>query len=250
MDADVSRLQGAEIGSRVDTPTDLLITAGKRTLQSMPELVPALSAEDGPVWVCIHNQDFLPMRERLCEMGVHYLLQNALDEDSRQRFMSQLLRKGAERRRIARLPLGGEIEYGTDTPNESGKLVELAVDGCQILTRSAFEVDAMLSVRLPASLGGGEEFDLRGSVQREVELVSHAGHEVYLTAIRFDALDPEKRSIMESAIRGEQIGTRITALADMPEPGSAEDPDDREPVDEDRRSAPRQAYGRAVQVLG
>lgn len=61
---DVVRLQGPEIGRSVPAPRDLLITAGRRTLREMPELIPSEHAPNSPIlWVCAHNQDFLPMRE-------------------------------------------------------------------------------------------------------------------------------------------------------------------------------------------
>jgi len=92
-------------------------------------------------------------------------------------------------------------------------------------------------------------------VQREAEPALHAGNKVFLTAICFDALEAGERLAIESAIRGERIGTRVSALAAIP--GSAAEPEVDEPAEpepeaapEDRRSAPRQVYGRAVQVLG
>jgi hypothetical protein len=152
------------------------------------------------------------------------------------------------------LPLGGGIEWGAETPSESGKLVELSLDGCQILASDQLAIDTSLSVRLPEALGGGEKLDLVGRVLRTAEPTMHVGHAVYLTAIRFDALDPSKRSILKSVLGGAQIGTRITALADMPETSTADAVVDNasksEPGVENRRSAPRHAYGRSVQILG
>jgi len=253
MDVKVKRLQSEAIRQSVPTPTDLLITSGNRTLNEMPELDPPLTPGQPPIWVCIHSQDFMPMRERMREMGVHFLLQNALDEDSRRRFLGQLLRKGVERRRNSRLPLGGEIEYGTETPSETGKLVDLAVDGCRILAQEALEPDTEILIRLPASLGGGEPLDIAGRVHREAEVVLHAGHEVYSTAIWFHALDAEECSIVESAIRGEQIGTRISALAELPSSTSAGESTasgEPESAADDRRAETRHVYDRNVQVLG
>ena len=147
---DVVRLKGADIGRTVPAPRDLLISAGRRTLQEMPELVRSEDAPNLPIWVCVHNQDFLPLRERLCEMGVHYLLQNALDEQSRRRFLIQLLRKGAEQRDGLRLHLGGDIRYRTDTATQPGRLVELSLAGCRILTQESFDPGTL---RSPEDLG-------------------------------------------------------------------------------------------------
>ncbi|MEZ4355223.1 MAG: PilZ domain-containing protein [Myxococcota bacterium] len=264
MDVECQRLTGSEIGRRVAGPTDLLITAGRRTLNAMPEIELDPDAQ-APVWVCIHGQDFLPMRERLREMGVHYLLQNALDEDSRRRFVRELLRVGAERRSTPRLPVGGEVEYGLERPQHSGRLVELAVDGCRILTQERVAPGEVMVVRLPAALADGRALELGGRVVREPEPTLHAGHAVHATPIRFEALDETRRALLESAIRGERIGTRLTVLAARPEPAAPPAPHEAPPPayeatetdggevdDRDvyRLRAARHAYDRPVQVLG
>jgi hypothetical protein len=219
LELDTVRLKGPEIKRSVEAPRDLLISAGRRTLGDMPEVIQAEGASEKPTWVCIHNQDFLPMRERLCEMGVHYLLQNALDEDSRRRFLLQLLRAGAERRRNQRLPLGEEIWCRAGEDDEAGRLVELSVEGCRILASSPIEVGASVTALLPPSLCGGSEFELSGTVLRTGEPEPCAGRVLHPTVLRFDGLDASQVQLLESIVQGERIGTRITALADRPETG-------------------------------
>ena len=245
---DVARLKGADIGRTVPAPRDLLISAGRRTLQEMPELVPSEDAPNLPVWVCVHNQDFLPLRERLCEMGVHYLLQNALDEQSRRRFLIQLLRKGAEQRGGLRLHLGGDIRYRNDTATQPGRLVELSLAGCRILTQESFDPGTPLTALLPPALGGGDELELTGTVLRAADHELHGGHDNYATVIQFDALDDAKRELLEGIIRGERIGTKITPLASLPDEADCgeEDPE----TDANRRAEVRHGYGGPARVLG
>ncbi len=237
---DVVRLQGAEIGRSVPEPRDLLISAGRRTLREMPELVPSTDAASRPIWVCVHNQDFLPMRARLCEMGVHYLLQNALDERSRQRFLIQLLRKGAERRGNLRLPLGGDICYRTDAATQPGRLVELSLQGCRLLTQESFDPGTQLTALLPPALGGGNELELAGTVLRVADQESHGGHDAFVTVIQFDGLEPDQFEQLEGIIRGERIGTKITPLASPPNQDMAAN----------RRADARHGYDGRAKVLG
>lgn len=213
------------------------------------------------------------MRERLCEMGVHYLLQNALDEDSRRRFLLQLLRAGGERRRNQRLPLGEEIWYRAGEDDEAGRLVELSVEGCRILVPGPIEVGSNVTALLPPSLAGGSDLELTGTVLRTGEPETHAGRVLHPTVLRFDGLDASQVQLLQSIVHGERIGTRITALAGRPEPAPveggpelvvaptavpAESPSltEESPASEseeagaERRRAARHGYDGHVQVLG
>ncbi|MEZ4291236.1 MAG: PilZ domain-containing protein [Myxococcota bacterium] len=160
---------------------------------------------------------------------MHYLLQNALDEDRGVASCGSSCAVGAERRSTPRLPVGGEVEYGLERPQHSGRLVELAVDGCRILTQERVAPGEVMVVRLPAALADGRALELGGRVVREPEPTLHAGHAVHATPIRFEALDETRRALLESAIRGERIGTRLTVLAARPEPAAPPAPHEAPP---------------------
>ncbi|MBW2315979.1 MAG: PilZ domain-containing protein [Deltaproteobacteria bacterium] len=253
---DAVRVQGDQIGRSVPAPRDLLISAGRRTLGAMPDLYVPEGAVHPPQWICVHNQDYLPMRQRLRDMGVHYLVQSGVDEESLRRFLIQLLRSGADQRGELRLPLGGEIRYRTEGSMGLGGLVEFSADGCRIHTREAFEPNARIVVVLPPSLGGGNELELPGIAVREVERARDGGEDLYETAIQFEALDEATLERVRSIYRGERIGSRITPLAGPPEEvdaGSPEEADREEELEEasgDRRVEARHAYDRPVQLLG
>jgi hypothetical protein len=277
LELDAVRLKGPEIKRSVEAPRDLLISAGRRTLGNMPEVIQPEGATEKPTWVCVHNQDFLPMRQRLCERGVHYLLLNALDEDSRRRFLLQLLRAGGERRRNQRLPLGEELWYRADGDDEAGRLVELSIEGCLLLASGQLEVGSSVTLLLPPSLAGGSDVALSGNVLRRAEPESHAGRVLHPTVLRFEGLEAAQTALLESIVQGERIGTRITALAERPEAGrpnpidpgpqtvdvapaestpraeegeSASEPEEGEEGGVERRRERRHDYEGKVQVLG
>jgi hypothetical protein len=242
------RLLGREIGPWVQTPRDLLISAGRRTLVDMPELIDPGDSAHPPQWICVHNQDYLPMRQRLRELGVHYLVHSAIDEESLRRFLMQLVRSGAEQRSSLRLPLGGEVRFRIDGATESCGLVEISPDGCRILTREAFDPGARLTVLLPSSLGGGAVLELSGFVVRDAGRAVRGGRDLHEIAIRFDEFDEATLGRIRSIYRGERIGTRITPLA-----GLGEEPDREEAAPEasgERREEARRIYDRPVRVLG
>ncbi len=216
LDADYLRLKGREIGRSVTAPLDLLVTSGRRALSEMPRVQPGGQAEPGFTWVCLHNQDFLPLRQRLRELGVHFLVQAALDQESLRVLMTQLLYRGAERRAALRLPLGGEVSFRVDSADHRARLAELSRTGCRIQTTLPLAVGAALRVVLPAALSGGEELELPCRVLRRAETPGRAGATLCSAVLGFEALAPEAAAQLEALTTGRQIGTRLTPLAELP----------------------------------
>jgi hypothetical protein len=215
-DADYLRLKGREIGRSVTAPLDLLVTSGRRALNEMPRVDLSGEGASDFTWVCLHNQDFLPLRQRLRELGVHFLVQAALDQESLRLFVTQLLYRGAERRTALRLPLGGEVKLRVDSVDQRARLVELSREGCRIQSAEPLAVDSALRMFLPASLGGGQEVELPCRVMRRVEAPGRGGRTTCSAVLRFEGLAPEAAAQLESLTTGRQIGTRLTPLADGP----------------------------------
>jgi hypothetical protein len=214
--ADYVRLQKGQIRQAVERPRDLLISSCERTLE-MPELESGEDTPLEPVWVCVHGQDFLPLRERLRELGVHFLVHAALDQESLRLFLLQLLYRGPNQRKQLRLPLGDRIECGVvDGELELGKLVDLTSGMCRIYSPSPAEPGATMRIVLPESLGGKEKLELQGPVLRSAECESLAGQPAFSILVRFDQLKGEARDQVDRLVSGEQIGTRVTPLADRP----------------------------------
>jgi hypothetical protein len=220
---DYVRLQNRQIRSVVEKPRDLLISSCERTLE-MPQLESTGDVRADPVWVCVHGQDFLPLRQRMRELGVHFLVHAALDQESLRLFLLQLLYRGPNRREQLRLPLGDRIQCGAiDAELDSGKLVELTSGMCRILSPRAAEPGTAIRIVLPEALGGKEKLELQGPVVRCAECESRSGQPAFSILVRFDDLDPEARAQVDRLVRGEQIGTRVTPLAERT-PGEPEVP--------------------------
>jgi len=214
--ADYVRLQNRQIRKVVEKPRDLLISSCERTLE-MPELESSEDTPFEPVWVCVHGQDFLPLRERLRGLGVHFLVHSALDQESLRLFLLQLLYQGPNQRKQLRLPLGDRIECGVvDAELEVGKLVDLTSGMGRIISPSTAEPGATMRIVLPEALGGKEKLELRGPVLRSAECESRAGEPAFSILVRFDGLEGEARAQVDRLVSGEQIGTRVTPLAERP----------------------------------
>jgi hypothetical protein len=258
---DYVRLQSHEIRRVVEKPRDLLISSCERTLE-MPQLESSEDVPPDPIWVCVHNQDFLPLRQRLRELGVHFLVHAALDQESLRLFLLQLLHRGPDQRGQLRLHLGDVIQCGAvDAELEPAKLVDLSSDMCRILSARSAEPETAIRVVLPEALGGGEKLEMQGLVVRCAECESPSGGPMFSIVVRLDDFDPEVGIQIEKLVRGEQIGTRVTPLAERSsgEPGPhAHEPRDELPEEPavaetattaERRRHPRWGYGRRVGIL-
>jgi hypothetical protein len=206
----------------------------------------------------VHNQDFLPLRQRLRELGVHFLVHAALDQESLRLFLLQLLYHGPDRRAHRRLPLGDPIQCGpVDGPLQPGKLADLSSQMCRILSARPAEPETAIRVVLSGALGGGEKLELQGQVVRCAECESRSGESMFSILTRLDALDPEARAQIERLVRGEQIGTRVTPLADPssrePAPQAPDSSEQPVPAEAgppaERRHHPRREYDRPVGIL-
>src|SRR4030095_12227843 len=143
----------------------------------MPPLIGAAQ----PLWVCIYDQDFLPLRERLRDLGVHYLVSGDLAPHAFELFVRQLLNRGQERRAVRRIPLHCDIQLAVQVsrsvPKASGvhqagrersgaRMLELSRGGCVISARRALASGDRVSLRLPSEHVGGGDLEITGRVVR------------------------------------------------------------------------------------
>lgn len=238
---DCERIDAPRSTMRLAPPTRLLVVSG-HCLSRMPTFLGGEGAH--PMRVCIHGQDFLPLRERLRELGFHYLVQSALDETSLHVFLAQVLHPGAGQRRTPRLPLGGPVEYRSGRASGDARLADLSAESCRILGARELRLDDTVTLVLPAPLGGGMPLPLHGHVIR-AGVESAGGESGSSTVIRFGVLEDDARERLGRLVRGELIGARVTPLAEAP---FAEDPPPAVPREPETPAQPEGAVDRRREV--
>jgi hypothetical protein len=261
--ADVARIQGDDIGPGISGPRDLLIASARRCIE-MPMLRPADDAST-PNWVCFHSQDFLPLRERLRDVGVHFLVHSSLDRESLRLFLLQMLYGGPERRRTDRLQVGTEAFLLIDGNRKPVRLAELSAESCRILSRHRIEELDAVQLDLCEAVAGGEKLTLDGVAIRTASGRSASGAEIFSTVVCLESLDLETRLMLERIVSGTQIGTPVSPLAGRGtqhglslDPGDARDDEppvelaselEQAPPPPDRRESARHEYERRVEVV-
>lgn len=230
------RVSGNDIRDGLPTPSRLLITNGRHTL-AMPQLaVPA--AGGGPTWICVHTQDFHPLRERLRGLGVHYLIQSHASEATLDLFFTQLVHEGSNRRKLERLPVGCEvtIQCQRRTPRKA-LMRDLSTHGIRLETDEELPIHAPVEVGLPAELAG-DEVTLSAVVERCDPVGS--GWEM---ALLWEILETGQRDLIDALAAGRRAGTRVTPLQTRPYVDGTDIPDwDTLAREADRRATPRHVY--------
>ncbi len=220
---------------------DLLISTGRRALAQKP----SGDAAVGPIWLCVHGQDFQDLRAQLRALGVHYLVHSAVDQDSLRLLIAMLLHDRAERRLGARLPLGCEVTLRAGRSVQYARLLELSRDGASVRCESALEAGDWVSIELPSDLAGPNLDALSGHVSRAQRRALPNGASDWLVAVELDPLVPEARAELEAILQGAHPGTRISQLAAPPEKTTRE----RGAAGKERRRSPRRAYRKRVAAL-
>jgi hypothetical protein len=231
-------------------PRELLVTTGAKALD-MPAPEESSADIDGPVWLCVHGEDFFPLRDRLRERGVHYLVQMTTGDEALRLLLQQILYRGVNRRSAKRLPMDCPVDIEIrGVEKTSAKLLELSIEGCRFECGRVLEEGTPLSVVIPSSLGG-LELEIFGEVIRSES--QRGGRDVVV--MQMGDLESEVREQLEAIIRGDRIGTRVTPLAAVPErePDAYVDgtgiPDwDEIAREADRRRHPRRPYSHPVET--
>jgi hypothetical protein len=237
-------------------PHDLIISSGPRAMR-----MPPLSGDAQPLWLCLYDQDFLPLRERLRDLGVHYLVSGDLAPRTFELFLRQLLHRGAERRQVRRIPLHCELELYVGSERRKALLLELSRESCVFSAREPVPERRRVTLRLPAELTGDTEVDLTGSVLRATASAAKGSEHAITTVLRFDSLDADAMARIHHLLSGHALGTQVTPLHAEPGVASA-DPTtaswllgaghgyhDVQPELGERRKAHRHHYGRKVEAI-
>jgi hypothetical protein len=210
-EVDLEHLRGDVIREDLEGSPDVVIATVKRILALEGEV--DLSALPGkPVWIAVHSQDFLPLRVRLRKLGVHFLVQSSVGSEALRLLLAHAVYRGSERRDKLRLPVGTPVKYRDASRNTFGaELLDIARDGCRLLSDHAPEAGSGLSVRLPSKLAGGRELALPGRILRSER---HAGSGKVMVNVAFDEIPPEAVEPLDAILEGKVIGTVVTRLGD------------------------------------
>ena len=236
--ADFALCRRPESLSDLPVARDLLITSGRRAL----ELGARKPAEDGdpdPLWLCVHGQDFGELRNQLRDLGVHYLVHSAVDQETLRLLVGMLLHDRDERRTRVRLPLGGECHVRVGRKTISAKLLELSSSAARFRVSAPLEAGDWISLDLPDELRGAALDALSGHVTRSDREKGPKGGAVWSVAVDLDPLVPDAHGELEAILSGSHPATRISALN---EPS-------RRAAPRERRRTERRAYRRRVAAL-
>jgi len=230
------RVTGSGVRDGLPMPTSLLITSGRHTL-AMPQLaVPGPGS--APTWICVHTQDFHPLRERLRNLGVHYLVQSHASESTLDLFFAQLAHEGSNRRKEERLPIGCavQLQWQRRAPRKA-RLCDLSARGIRLEATDEIPLHATVEVLLPAELAG-KELTLGAVVERCDR--SAGGWEMMLL---WQVLEADQAALIEALATGRRAGTRVTPLQARPYVDGTGIPDwDQLAQEADRRTTPRHVY--------
>jgi len=207
---------GYEGAGGVFRPRQLLVTSNARA--GFVSELETLDGEDcDPIWVCVHNQDFLPMRERLRGLGAHYLISSGLAPEAMRLFFLRVLHRGVEWRCNPRLQMLEAIPYRIGAVYDSGRLEEISRAGCRVVMAEPALVGTDAAVCLPPELSSGEKRWLGGSVTHCSAEAERSGGEGFSVIVVFRNLPPEAQARIDAILSGRNLGTRITPLYPPPE---------------------------------
>jgi hypothetical protein len=201
------------------------------------------------------------MRQRLKDLGVHYLIHSKLEREVMRLFFLRLLHRGSERRLEVRLPMQCELRYAFGKIRAKGRLEELSQRGCRMVWADEAAIGTPAVVYLPPELARGEALELTGSVAHCSPEAERSGGEGFSVIVVFRALELEAQAQIESILTGGDLGTRITPLQSLPQlpfeapilelgPEAELPPSEgASPQDPGRRAHDRRQYERTLTAL-
>jgi len=250
MPIDWLRCAEPDSGIALERPNDLIISSGPRAMR-----MPVLAGGTQPLWICIYDQDFLPLRERLRDLGVHFLVSGDLAPHAFQLFVRQLLHRGQERRAVRRIPLQCEVQLATGRQRMTARMIELSRESCVISAGCTLVSKQHVSLVLPAEHTGTDDLPITGTVIRATSGPNAGDHTT--AVIGFTSSDPRVIAHLQDLLSGNVLGTQVTPLA--AEPASTAGPaaeswlsggfDDVRPEQVERRGAARRGYDRRVDAI-
>jgi hypothetical protein len=234
LEVELEHLRGEVIREDLEEPRDVVIATVKRIL-ALEGSVDLAELPGKPVWIAVHSQDFLPLRVRLRKLGVHFLVQTSVGSEALRLLLLYSRYRGPEKRGEPRLPVGSPVvcRDAGDSPF-AAELLDLAPDGCRLLSTHPLKPETALSVGLSSKLASGEELSLPGRILR---VEPHRGSERDLVTVAFDELADEALELLGAILEGKVIGTVVTRLGDDLSEETAPATMSRRPAPEPAREA-------------
>jgi hypothetical protein len=253
--AEVDRLAPDGDGASIRTDYDLVLTNAGRA-PCVPFEVLAQGVDGRPVWIAVHDDSGASVREQMRGLGVHYLVHPELHPEVLRLLFLHALYEGPEKRAMPRTPVGSEITIRARHGSWTATLLDLALDGCCLLSPRAVDVGCSVSVVWPTTSGGDEpDRILRGRAIRSERDDSGEGDSGYRIAVSFGGIDSLARAHLESIFTGTSEDAAITTLAartrDLRDTGPGRRSASPEILLEDveRRGGSRVPFGRRVTAL-
>jgi len=210
-EVELEHLRGEVIREDLEEPRDVIIATVKRIL-ALEGVVDLSELPGKPVWIAVHSQDFLPLRVRLRKLGVHFLVQTSVGSEALRLLLLHSVYQGPEKREEPRLPVGSPVDCRDAAGNAfSAELLDLACDGCRLLSNHPLRPEAALLVGLPSKLAGGEALSLPGRILR---VEPHGASQRSLVTVAFDDLGEQALEMLGAILEGKVIGTVVTRLGE------------------------------------
>ena len=238
-------------GVELECPSDLIISSGPRTMR-----MPVLAGTGEPIWLCVYDLDFLPLRERLRDLGVHYLVSGELAPHAFGLFLRQLLNRGEDRRLVRRIPLHCDVQLDTRRARCAARMLELSRESCVFAASGSLEPGERVTLRFSGEYAGRNVHEVAGSV---IRVNPARGEQGQITAVvGLDALEPRESAYLHELLAGNVLGTQVTPLREEPgkepreiaaESWLGPQFEDVQPDQVERRGATRQAYDRRVEAV-
>jgi hypothetical protein len=168
-----------------------------------------------PVWIAVLQEGATAGGGPLLESGFDFLVRRPVHPAALRHLLAQALYRGDSHRRGTRVAVGYGVTLRAGLRRHRATLVDLSPRGCRVLVSQGLSKGKAVTLQVPAELGGGEPFAIRGSVLRlqRGELEGGSASESSVS-IRFEALEVETRERLRAVLRELSRGpSRMPAAA-------------------------------------
>ena len=217
LEAQVDHFRSKEVATERVHSYDVVVSTVGRA-RALADCIDARGPAGRPIWIVIHGQDFLPLRARLRELGVNFLVRSSADPEVLRLLLLHALYRGPERRSAPRLPIGASVSCHVDGDWQSVTLVDLTPEGCRLTSPHPVAPGSPILVVLPADLAGGAPLELGGRAVRVECDGGDAAADARQVAVEFDEAYPECARRLQAIVEGKAIGTAVTRLAEHSRP--------------------------------